>query len=70
MDRRETGSRATGRQTERGGAQRGGAAPRSRTPEAGAAKAQQATYTCSMHPEVKQSTPGNCPKCDMELTRK
>lgn len=25
------------------------------------------TYTCSMHPEVKQDKPGNCPKCGMIL---
>ncbi len=25
-------------------------------------------YTCSMHPQVKQSTPGLCPICHMELT--
>ena len=24
-------------------------------------------YTCSMHPEVRQSEPGTCPKCGMEL---
>jgi hypothetical protein len=24
-------------------------------------------YTCSMHPEVVQSAPGNCPKCGMRL---
>ncbi len=24
-------------------------------------------YTCPMHPEVKQSTPGRCPGCSMEL---
>jgi len=28
------------------------------------------TYTCSMHPEVVQSTPGNCPKCGMKLVHK
>ena len=27
----------------------------------------QATYTCSMHPEVKSDKPGNCPKCGMKL---
>jgi Cu2+-exporting ATPase len=26
------------------------------------------TYTCSMHPEVISDTPGNCPKCGMNLT--
>ena len=25
------------------------------------------TYTCPMHPEVKQDHPGNCPKCGMTL---
>ena len=24
-------------------------------------------YTCPMHPEVMQTTPGNCPKCGMTL---
>jgi Cu(I)/Ag(I) efflux system membrane fusion protein len=28
------------------------------------------TYTCKMHPEVTQDTPGNCPKCGMKLTKK
>ncbi len=26
-----------------------------------------ATYTCPMHPEIKQQKPGNCPKCGMAL---
>ncbi len=26
-----------------------------------------ATYTCPMHPEVRQSHPGSCPKCGMAL---
>src|SRR5688572_29614407 len=26
-----------------------------------------ALYTCPMHPEVMQSTPGRCPKCGMNL---
>lgn len=25
------------------------------------------TYTCPMHPEVRQSSPGTCPKCGMNL---
>ncbi|MCA1747232.1 MAG: hypothetical protein LC655_06015, partial [Bacteroidales bacterium] len=25
------------------------------------------TYTCPMHPEVKQDHPGSCPKCGMDL---
>ncbi len=24
-------------------------------------------YTCPMHPEIRQSHPGNCPKCGMTL---
>lgn len=24
-------------------------------------------YTCPMHPEIRQATPGNCPKCGMAL---
>jgi Cu+-exporting ATPase len=27
-------------------------------------------YTCSMHPEVVQDKPGNCPKCGMALVEK
>ncbi|MES2885360.1 MAG: efflux RND transporter periplasmic adaptor subunit [Pseudomonadota bacterium] len=27
-------------------------------------------YTCAMHPEVKQSEPGNCPICGMKLTKR
>ncbi|MDD5242050.1 MAG: heavy metal translocating P-type ATPase [Sulfuricella sp.] len=26
-----------------------------------------ATYTCPMHPEIRQPSPGNCPKCGMAL---
>ena len=25
------------------------------------------TYTCPMHPEIKQDNPGTCPKCGMAL---
>ena len=25
------------------------------------------TYTCPMHPDIRQPTPGNCPKCGMAL---
>jgi uncharacterized membrane protein YraQ (UPF0718 family) len=28
-----------------------------------------ATYTCPMHPEVRSSTPGRCPKCGMDLVQ-
>jgi hypothetical protein len=24
-------------------------------------------YVCPMHPEVRQSTPGKCPRCGMDL---
>ena len=24
-------------------------------------------YTCTMHPEIRQPTPGKCPKCGMTL---
>lgn len=27
-------------------------------------------YTCSMHPQVRQDQPGNCPICGMKLTRR
>lgn len=27
----------------------------------------QIIYTCSMHPEIRQPTPGKCPKCGMDL---
>jgi Cu+-exporting ATPase len=27
-------------------------------------------YACSMHPEVVQDKPGDCPKCGMKLTEK
>lgn len=29
--------------------------------------AEDQVYTCSMHPEVRQNEPGDCPKCGMEL---
>ena len=28
---------------------------------------QDQTYTCPMHPEVRQQQPGSCPKCHMKL---
>lgn len=31
------------------------------------AQKQQAMYTCPMHHEVRSKTPGDCPKCKMEL---
>jgi hypothetical protein len=45
-----------------------------KTPASSTARAAQsrsapttAVYTCPMHPEVRSSTPGNCPKCGMPL---
>ena len=38
-----------------------------RAPEPAPAPPQAATYTCPMHPEVKSSQPGSCPKCGMAL---
>ncbi|MFB3819567.1 MAG: heavy metal translocating P-type ATPase [Candidatus Methylomirabilales bacterium] len=37
-------------------------APRRPVPAAG-----EVTYTCPMHPEVRQTGPGSCPKCGMAL---
>ena len=33
-------------------------------------KVQAMLYTCSMHPDVVQDHPGNCPKCGMKLVPK
>lgn len=30
---------------------------------------QPVTYTCPMHPEIHATSPGNCPKCGMELIK-
>jgi len=30
-------------------------------------KSSSTTYTCPMHPEVRQESPGTCPKCGMQL---
>jgi hypothetical protein len=27
-------------------------------------------YTCTMHPDVKLTSPGKCPKCSMDLVKK
>ena len=37
---------------------------------AGMAEKAAGQYTCPMHPEVVQDTPGNCPKCGMPLVPK
>lgn len=58
------------------GAPAAGAAPNASTPPAAseppapAAQPKAAVYTCPMHPEIQQSTPGRCPKCGMELEKK
>ena len=36
-------------------------------PSPGVSAREEIVYTCSMHPEVVQATPGNCPKCRMRL---
>jgi len=38
--------------------------------KAGQSSAKSAVYTCPMHPEVKSSKPGQCPKCHMDLVKK
>jgi hypothetical protein len=39
---------------------------------AGCSKSGQSStqYTCPMHPEVVDSKPGKCPKCNMDLVEK
>ncbi|HWC61903.1 MAG TPA: heavy metal-binding domain-containing protein [Verrucomicrobiae bacterium] len=41
-------------------------------PESATKSSAEATvqYTCAMHPEVMQDSPGNCPKCGMKLVAK
>jgi hypothetical protein len=46
------------------------AKPAAGAPAQPAAQQQAAVYTCPMHPEVQQSTPGKCPKCGMNLEKK
>src|SRR5438309_1413956 len=36
-------------------------------PAQAAIQSSDATYTCPMHPEVRQQGPGTCPKCGMAL---
>lgn len=33
-------------------------------------RALEAVYVCPMHPEVRQGSPGKCPKCGMDLERR
>ena len=39
-------------------------------PVAAAADQSTGIYTCPIHPEVRQATPGSCPKCGMALVEK
>lgn len=34
------------------------------------AQSSKTMYTCPMHPEIQQATPGKCPKCGMALVKK
>ncbi len=43
--------------------------PQQAAPKAAAPAAELVEYTCTMHPEVRQSEPGKCPKCGMDLVR-
>jgi P-type Cu+ transporter len=36
-------------------------------PEADSGNPEGQTYTCPMHPEIRQDSPGDCPKCGMAL---
>ena len=38
-----------------------------KTPGDGAAKGEEQTYTCPMHPQIVQKKPGTCPICGMDL---
>ena len=45
--------------------------PATQSGDASAQKSEKAVqYTCSMHPEVVQDKPGDCPKCGMKLVEK
>lgn len=44
--------------------------PHAHPPSAEPPVPQQAIYTCPMHPEVTSATPGQCPKCGMQLVKK
>jgi len=39
-------------------------------PGSAATPARERTYSCPMHPEVKQDEPGRCPECGMKLVEK
>jgi hypothetical protein len=40
------------------------------TPQPGSTEKHAVQYFCPMHPEVVQSSPGDCPKCGMKLVAK
>jgi len=42
---------------------------RSSSATVGSEEAHKTIYTCGMHPQVVQDTPGNCPICGMKLTQ-
>ena len=44
-----------------------GSGCRSHKRDGDSGKSSQALYTCSMHPEIRRKTPGQCPKCGMNL---
>lgn len=46
------------------------AGSRGNNPAARGSTTEQVIYTCPMHPEVQQPTPGKCPKCGMDLVPK
>jgi hypothetical protein len=60
------GSHASGGQKRQTSARRRPAKRRRNVRKQNAQK-QQAMYTCPMHHEVRSRTPGECPKCRMEL---
>ncbi|MBI4615482.1 MAG: hypothetical protein HY720_17830 [Planctomycetes bacterium] len=39
-------------------------------PPASGGSGESATYSCPMHPDVTRSSPGQCPKCGMDLERR
>jgi len=44
--------------------------PSPTTNQAAPTNGQTVQYTCSMHPEIVQDKPGDCPKCGMKLVEK
>lgn len=48
----------------------GGGTEKKTTQETEQGTSEKYYYTCTMHPEVHQDKPGNCPICGMELVKK